>query len=206
MRVFNFKLKDFEEQFNAPEGFFDSDKAIMDNEIGNNLAPDWDYSKADIICTAILKGSEITVYLREEEDTNPFKDAIKEELDKKETYHAFNRSMEHGNFKGFMELDLNVNEIKPFKAKGWNKDAFFNQLMRDEVIPKISVTDVFFGDGSMCIAVWKKYLQTGNKQDLMDIVAHVINCVCKESVILKHKKHFEDNWNIDNNGFMLEHK
>mgnify|MGYP001828743485 CR=1 FL=1 len=206
MRIFNFKVSDFEKEYDAPEGLFQSEHAIVDNEIANNLAPDWDYTKADIICTGILQNAEMTIFLREEEDTAQFKEALKLNLNKDVTYHAFNRNMEFGNFVGFLDKELLVKEIKPFKAKGWNKEAFFEQLMRDEVIPKVKIYDPFLGDGGQCIVSWKIYLQSNDNEELMKVVMHNVNCLLKEAVILKHKDHFEKNWRIDNKGFMLERK
>jgi len=209
MKFFNYFVKDFEMEYNAPEGFFDNDVVIIDNEIQNDIAPDWDYETARISVVGMLYGKNILIFVAEAEDDIDFKTEIRYQLDKlkhSNRFFAFNNKMEMGNFKGFMNYELEIQEIKPFNAKGWNKDKFYNTLRERKVIPDIQIKDIFKGDGGLCVTKWQEYLKTKDEQHLMDIVSHNINCLLKESVIYKNRQYFWDNWEIDGNAFMLSEK
>ena len=205
----NYLVKDFETEYKTPEGFFQNDIVIIDNEIQNDISPNWDYETGKISVVGILLGTQIMMFVAENEDDIDFKTEVRYQLEKlkhSKMFYAFNNKMEMGNFKGYMAYDLEIQEIKPFNAKGWNKDRFYNTLKDRKVIPDIEIKDVFKGDAGLCVTKWQEYIKTKDEQHLMDIVSHNINCLLKESVIYKNRQYFLDNWDIDGNGFMLNEK
>lgn len=209
MRYFTYKLKDMEAMYHAPEGFFDNEAVIIDNELQNDIAPDWDYTKGKISVTGILHLDYIVIFVAEKETDDEFKMVVTDEIAKLgrvAPMFAFNRNMEQGNFKGDFGYEIPINEIKPFNAKGWNKDKFFQTLRKRKAIPDIEIKDIFKGDANRCIDNWNKYQRTGDFQQMMDIVSHNINCLLKESVIQKHKDWFWNNYDIDSKGFMVGEK
>lgn len=204
---FDYKVEDMEKQYNAPKGFFESEVCVVDNEIANNIAPDWDYTKAEVICTGFLHGNQIKVFVAESKDDMKFKKAVKDYLNRMKLNYelvAFNHNMEEGNFKGNMDYEIKIGEVKPFMAKGWNKDRFYNILLEKEVIPEVLIVDVFNGNAGLCIDYFKKWEETESRQFLMDIVSHNINCLLKESVIYKNISYFRENYEVKANGWLKE--
>lgn len=209
MKHFTYNVDELEKLYGVSQGFFSNDVIIIDNEIQNDISDDWNYTKARICVTGILYQDQIRIFVAEKENDEDFKMYVSDEiksLGQNAPIYAFNRNMEMGNFKGDFGIEIPIKEIKPFNAKGWNKDKFFETLRNRNVIPDIQIKDIFKGDAGLCIDRWEKYQRTGDFQNMMDIVSHNINCLLKESVIQKHKKFFHDNWNIDSNGFMLSEK
>lgn len=209
MKQFNYDLKPIEKEYGVPEGFFSNDNAIIDNEIMNDISDDWNYEKAKISVTGILYRDKITIYLAENEEDLDFKNELSSVLVKLNgdvEMFALNKFMEIGNFKGDLCLDIEIKEIKPFNAKGFNKDRFFEELKKAKVIPDIEIYDVFKGDSGLCVTRWKEYIETKDFDLVMNIVSHNINCLLKESVIQKNKQFFLDNWEVDEKNFMLRKK
>jgi len=204
-----YDLSIFEDMNNLDNGFFSNRNVIVDNEIMNDISDDWDYEKAKIAVTGTLHLDRITVFVATKENDEEFKEAVRTELialAKDNPLYSFNTKMEMGNFKGDLNLEIPINEIKPFNARGWNKNRFFETLRERNVIPDIDLKDIFGGNANLCIEHWQKYLEDGSQQHLMDIVSHNINCLLKESIIQKHKDFFVENWEIDKNRFMLREK
>lgn len=209
MREFTYNIDELENLHKAPSGFFFNDNIIIDNEISNDISPDWDYTKGKVIVVGYLFRDQIRILVAENDDDKEFAKAVVEEISDiggRALLYSFNRNMEIGNFKGCFDFEVPIKEIKPFNAKGWNKDRFYKELRERKVIPDIRIKDLFEGDASLCIQRWQKYQETGNFQNVMDIVSHNINCLLKESIIQKHKEYFHDNWDIDGRGFMLGEK
>ena len=205
MKHFTYNVDEFEKLYGMPQGFFSNDVVIVDNEIQNDISKDWNYLKGKICVVGILHLDQIRTFVAEKRNDEDFKMYVSDELKKfgqNAPIYAFNRFMEIGNFKGDFGIEIPIKEIKPFNARGWNKDKFFNELRNRKQIPDIQVKDIFKGDAGQCIIKWDEYMKTGDFQNLMDIVSHNINCLLKESVIQKHKKFFEDNWNINSQGFL----
>lgn len=209
MREFTYNVVEIEREYGVPIGTFSNDFIIIDNEIQNDISADWDYLKGKVNVVGILYLDLIKIFVAEEENDEEFKNAVRDEINRLGDFayiYAFNNKMEMGNFKGDMDFDVPIREIKPFNAKGWNKDKFYNELRKRNQIPDIKIIDVFNGNAGLCIPNWKKYLETGNFDYMMDIVSHNINCLLKESVILKNKHFFKMNWKVDKNNFMVGEK
>jgi len=207
MRLFEYKVKDLEHAHNVPEGFFYSEDCILDNEIRNDIAPEWDYTTAKIVVVGMLYHDAVKVFVAESDDDMDFKRAVLDELQNLKFTckpKAFNKHMEIGNYKGCFGYEIDIDEIKPFNAKGWNKERFFKVLKEQHVIPDIQIKDVFDGDASKCIENWKLYKETGKFQYLMDIVSHNLNCLMKETVINKHRVWFKKNYKINHKGWLIE--
>jgi len=205
----NYKIENFEIAYQAPQGLFHSPVAIVDNELGNDISADWDYEKGKVVVTGILFKDTINIYIKEREDDNDFVKTVSRKLlniGSETPIYAFNKAFEVGNFKGDFNLPIIIQEIKPFAAKGWNKDRFYQELINNKVIPDIKIKDILNGNGAKCIGRWQEYLRTGNFQNMMDIVSHNLSCLLKESVILKHFHYYKENWEIDSKGFMLKKK
>jgi len=197
MKHYNFSTAYFH-----PE-MFDNNDVIVDNEIANDISDDWNYEKGKIIVTGFLHKDRMDIFVAEQDRDSDFAKAIfKYILDhKKHKFWSFNRKMERGNFKGMWDLDIPIAEIKPFKAKGFNKDRFYKELLANNVIPDSNVVDVFDGDSSRCIEHWERFQDTGKIEFMQDVVKHNMNCLLKESVIQKHKDFFLKNYNINERGW-----
>ena len=189
------------------EKLFSNDNVIVDNEIANDISSDWDYEKGVPVVVGILHKDKIVIFIKENEDDILFNKEVVftlQQLAKKNKIYGFNYKFEQGNFKGQFGFDLDMAEIKPFRAKGWNKDRFFDELLAKEVIPDCGITDIFDGDASLCPVNWIKYQQTGQFEYMLNIVKHNMNCLLKESVILNHKDYFLENYKINEKGWLVE--
>ena len=180
---------------------------IVDNEICNDISPDWIYENGLPIVVGFLNYDMIKIFVAESDNDKEFEKTVCDYLNKYSSVSqlfAFNKFMEMGNFKGAFGYNLEINEIKPFNAKGWNKEKFFQTLIDKAVIPFVKIEDPFKGDSGLCIKSWGKYIITGNSKHLMDIVKHNINCLLKESIILKNRQYFLDNYKINSRGWLDE--
>jgi len=175
---------------------------IVDVEICNDINTGdgyWDYESSDIVTFGVLYGNKATIIQREINDNvNNFKKKIKEKMDSFPLCYSFNFRMERGALFGFLGKRYVVEEIKPFKGKGWSKDKFFSVI---EKIKKVEdkVFDPLGGDSSL---VKEKYFS----KNYNDIILHNLNCLIKEAYILKYKrdiiKKYKDNINDD--GWFVE--
>ena len=153
---------------------------IVDVEIGNDISPDWDYTKSDVITFGYIQVNNVTIIQREKTDKiEDFKKEIKKIMETLPTCYSFNFRMEKGSLDGFVGIKYFFEEIKPWKGKGWNKDAFFKEVQKitridDEIICP------FDGDGGK---VQDAY--TMEKYD--EIIAHNLTCLTKEAYIMKYK-------------------
>lgn len=191
------------------QDLFLNDNCIVDNEISNDISPDWDYTKGKPIVVGFLHKDKIDIFLAEKENDKDFQQAVDEFIQKKVDdgvdLYSFNRYMELGNYKGAWGIDnWQIKEIKPFKGRGWTKDKFFNELIARKQIPDVKVADVFGGDASLCIYYWEKYQDTGKIEFALKIVEHNINCLLKESVIQKNRDFFRNTFKIDEKGWVVE--
>ena len=198
--------------FNYSNTYFHKDlflneNCIVDNEIANDISSDWNYEKGIPILVGFLHKDRIDIFVAESENDTDFSEAVKNfmiEKAKVTKLYAFNNKMEIGNFKGHWGWKIPIKEIKPFKARAWNKDRFYNELIAKEVIPDCKVADVFSGDASLCITNWGLYLNSGKKEYLMEIVQHNINCLLKESVILNNHEFFLNSYKLNDRGWLEE--
>jgi len=203
------RLNKIEADLKAPEGFFNNNAVIVDNEIMNDISPDWDYKKARICAVGILHKETIRVYVATKEKDEAFRKTVMTELSilsKTAEIYAFNRKMEEGNFLGDFGFEIKIKEIKPFNAKGWNKDRFYRELMERKIIPEVKITDIFDGDGGKVINAWNKYISSGYQDYLDQIIEHNINCLLKESIILKNQDMIREHFVIDDKNFMIEER
>ena len=157
-----------------------SEHIIVDVEIGNNLAPNWDYKKADIVTLGILKENEIKIIQREKTDNiEEFKIVLIDILKDTEEFYAFNFKFEIGALSGFLGKEYSAKEIKPFSGKNFSKDRFFEELLKIKKIE--NETNDAFKDGSL---VQEKY-KDGKYEE---IINHNTNCLIKEAYIKKYTK------------------
>lgn len=209
MRNFTFQLSILEEHYGYESGFFQYAHTIVDNEISNDIAPDWDYEKGIPICVGFLHDDLAEIFVAESDDDTNFRIIVMDkilQLAEKGYLFSFNNNMEHGNFKGAFNLDIPIKEIKPFKSRGWNKERFFYELIDHKQIPGANIFDPLNGNSDKVIEEWREYLKDKDTQHLSKISFHNLNCLLKEVVILKHHPFFLSKWEIDQNGFMLREK
>ena len=181
-----------------------SEVPIVDIEISNDISTpegEWEYQKSDIICYATLYGNKITILLREKEDNiNSYKEKLKEHLDSLPTFYAFNYRMEKGGFLGFLGKSYFVEEIKPFKGRGWSKQKFYEELVKDKKINPQSVPkDPLEQDSG-------EVLPRYEKGDYESIINHNIVDVIKQYYIWKNKHYFLDKYKdkINSSGWYNE--
>jgi hypothetical protein len=190
------------------QDLFLNDNCIIDNEISNDISKNWKYEDGRPIVVGFLYQDQIDIFLAESEDDKDFEEAvrgyIKKKVDDGVDLYSFNRHMEIGNFKGTWDFDVEIKEIKPFKGRGWNKDRFWNELIARNQIPDVMVADVFDGDASLCISYWQRYIESEKIEYALKIVEHNVNCLLKESVILKQKEFFRKNFKLDERGWVIE--
>lgn len=208
MRIVQHSLLKFGSYYGVGNLFIpDNGITIVDNEISNDIRPDWIYENGLPIVVGFLDQQRVTIFVAETEHDKEFEKAVVDNLDRYASVSklfAFNRFMEMGNFKGAFGYNSDIHEIKPFNAKGWNKERFFKTLLDKAVIPMVDIEDPFKGDSGLCISSWGKYLTTGERKHLMDIVKHNINCLLKECVILKNRDYFINNYKINDRGWLDE--
>jgi len=183
-----------------------SDSVIVDNEIMNDISDDWDYYKGKICLTGMLYEDVIEIYIAESENDADFKIEVSSRLEElHETgmrIYALNNKFELGTFAGNLGCSCVIEEIRTFKGKGSSKDNMFSVLNKHGII-NAEVRDVLNGDSAKCVDLWKDYKKTGNFLSLLTIAVHNINCLVKESIILKNKQWFIDNVKTDMNGFAI---
>jgi hypothetical protein len=185
---------------------YNLDKAtfpIVDNEICNDISVpkgkgDWKYKEGDIICVSIFSENSIIVCLRTPEDSlAKYKQKVKSLLDKHSFLYAFNRNMEFGNFQGFLKKEYKIIEIKAFKGAGKNKDWFFEELIKNKLIPSDLIPSDPLKSGE---EILKKYAE----KDYESIIAHNVADVIKQHYILKFQKFFLENYRINSQGWIEE--
>lgn len=206
MRTISHPVDHYEKYLGVPEGLFKSKVAIVDNEIANDISDGWEYDKGIPVVTGILFENTLTIYMAETKDDKDFEKTLCKklyELSRITKLCAFNKFMEMGNFKGAFGQLVPMEEIKPFNAKGWNKDRFFSYLQEKQVIPdNFKIKDPFLGDARKCVFSWEEYIKTGDSHYLLDIAKHNINCLLKESVIFKYRQWFRKKFPVDKKGWL----
>lgn len=178
-----------------------SHKLIVDNEISNDISgggSNWDYTKADVICCGILLNDDIIIMFREKgDDLEEYKSTLRTYLQAYGQMWAFNRNMEFGNFKGFLGMEYDVQEIKAWAGKGWSKQKFFEELIHDNKIGTgIIIIDTLENDSKDCIECYSK----GEYEKIMQ---HNIADLIKQAILLEHKEYLLEKHKdkIDSNGF-----
>ena len=175
------------------------DEPIVDVEIGNELAPEWVYEKADIVTLGILTGNKVIILQREKkDDVNAFKTAIKDILKDMPHFYSFNVNMEKKGLSGFLGEDYDVNELKIWSGRGWNKNKFFEEISKIVRIED-EVNCPFDGDGSKC-------QQAYNDEKYEDVIGHNLTCLIKEAYIKKYKKELLEEYKgrINSDGWIKE--
>lgn len=202
---YTYGVDKLEEMYGLPDGFLESDSVIIDNELSKDIAPDWKYEEAEVCVVGFLFKKKIEILCAESSNDEDFKKSVRNKLDlfKNQKMFAFNKHMEIGNFSGYFGIDVKIEEIKPFKVKGWNKDYCFKELIDKNAIPKFNVIDPLNGKGILCFDRWEKFQKTKDEKHLKDIVMHNMNCLIKEKIILDNKKYYQDNYEIDSRGWLV---
>lgn len=206
MRIYRYATDVLEELYHVPSGLFYSEYAIVDNELQNDISKDWNYKKGVIACTGILYKNRISIYVAESANDEDFKREVSRDLDalsKFATLYAYNKNMEEGNFNGNLNIQLVINEIKPFRGKDTSKNKLFYVLIHKRLVPGFEIDDPVLGDGKLCPIFYQRYLQNHNDVYLKDIVKHNLSCLLKECLILKNRSFFRMNYEIDKYGFVL---
>jgi len=199
------ELKAFEVLYNTPEGFFDNGKVIIDVEITNDLSPDWIYQDGRPCSVGFLFKDNVTIYLAESEQDEEFKSAVKGHLlglDTSLSMYSFNSRFETGVIQGYFGVDVVISEIKPFFAKFWKRDKFFEELQKEKVIPKFEIVGSLDYEGYKCKEAWIDYL-SGNKDALNNLAINSLNSLLKESVLINNNKYFLENYNINSKGWLV---
>jgi len=207
MKIFYYNTNQIEGLYNLRNNFLKSPFIIIDNEIQNDISKDWVYENGKLSVVGFLFDNKIEIYVSETEDDKEFKIHLTKrlkDLSINNNLYSFNKYMEMGNFKGDLNIDIKINEIKPFNAKGWNKDRFFNELQEQNIIPRFKVYDPFESDAGLCVTFWEDYLKTKDTDKLKQIVIHNINCLIKESLILKHRSFFTENYEINERNWLVD--
>ena len=155
---------------------------IIDCEISNDVSTEsgtWEYEKGDIICCAIFYGNEVTIILREkEDDVDEYKKELKNLLDKFPTLYAFNYNFEKGAFKGFLGKSYFIEEIKAFKGRGWSKQKFYEELVKDKKISSQDIPkDPLEHDSG---EVLSKYAENDYESIINHNVADCLKPICSE--------------------------
>lgn len=205
MIIKDLELKAFEILYQVPKGFFDNEHLIVDFEITNDISDNWDYNKGNPCCAGFLQGNKIIMYLAEDEHDQDFIQAVQKCMkDNSEKVFALNNNFESAIFQSYFDIQyVEVHEIKPFKAKYWNKEKFYKELIKEEQIPQLLLEDPLDFDGKKVPVMWEKYKETGDKDYLEKIAGHNLNCLLKESLILKHNIFFKQNYNINKKGWLV---
>jgi len=170
--------KEFDVEFSSPV-------AVCDIEIGNNIKQDdgfWDYERAEIITLGILHGNHAIILQREKRDKlEDWKESLRKELENKPVMFALNTKMEKYSIKGFLGINRFFEEIQPIAGSGCSKDNFFNDLVKNKIVPNKSIPkDPFNGDSKLVI---NRYCEN----DYESIIKHNLSCLIKEYFIFMNK-------------------
>lgn len=205
MIIKDLELEAMEILYQVPKGFFDSEHVIVDFEITNDLKPDWIYAKGKPCHVGFLYKNKIIMYLAESEDDQDYIKKVQEYMKNNEAkVFAFNHDFESAILKNFFDIQyVDVHEISPFKGKFWNKEKFYQELIKEGQIEKLKLEDPLDFDGGKCPEMWEQYIATKNKEFLEKIAGHNLNCLLKESLILKHHTFFTENYNINKKGWLV---
>ena len=173
---------------------FISPIVICDIEISNEIKDkegNWNYENSDIVTLGILYGNKITIYQREKKDKlGNWKQAIHEKLKTMPVMFSLNTKMEKYSLKGFLGLNLFIEEIQFAKGRGCSKDNMFNDLIKNKIINKKDIPiDPFKGDSKLVIESYEK-------EDYSSIIAHNKSCLIKEYFIFINRFWFLKKYEI----------
>lgn len=177
------------------------DMPIVDIET-TNITTSWrgeDYRKADICCVGIIVDNQIIQIHREPRlnDITQFKRETVSHMMRYPRVYSFNSDFEYHGLGGYFGVDcVSVEEIKPFKGKGWSKDKFFQELLDEGIIKAQMPRDPFGGDSSLVCRCW----ENGDVQSILD---HNVVCLLKEHYILENRDRLHDKYShrIDADGW-----
>jgi len=177
------------------------DRPIVDIETVNTPTS-WredDYRKADICCVGIIVNNHIVQIHREPRvnDVTQFKKETVSHMKRYPRVYSFNRDFEYHGLGGYLGIDcVLVEEIKPFKGRGWGKDKFFQELLNDDMIEAPMPKDPFGGDSSLVCRSWAD-------GDIQSILDHNVVCLLKEHYILENRDRLYKKYShkIDANGW-----
>jgi hypothetical protein len=132
-----------------------------------------------------MAGDQITQIHREPNSTDisQYKARAVPYLNRHRTMYAFNREFEYFGLRAYLKLNsLRIEEIEPFKGRGWTKDRFFEELVGDRQVTEKMPPDPFHGKGALVMPNWAK----GNIENILN---HNVVCLLKEHYILSHREY-----------------
>ena len=162
------------------------DRPIVDIEITNSIITSSgcrEYERTDICCLGIIVDDQIIQVHREPniDDVAEFKREAISHIGRHRSLHAFNWEFEYYGLKSYLGIDSHsVEEIEPFKGKGWTKDKFFSELAGDCIVKARMPVDPFHGDSKLVFPSWVN-------GDIKSILDHNLVCLLKEHYILHYR-------------------
>lgn len=158
-----------------------------------------EYERIDISCIGILVDDQI-IQIHREPDINDISEFKREAISlivPHETIYAFNKDFEYHGLRNYLGINSHsVEEIKPFKGRGWTKDKFFNELVGDGIVEIRMPVDPFHGDSTLAVDSWAN-------GDIESILDHNVVCLLKEYYILENRDYLYGKYchRIDANGW-----
>jgi len=119
-------------------------------------------------------------------------------------FYSFNKDMESLGILHYFGIGIQVNELQPFKGKGWSKDKFFNQLYErtkaGEQILCTEFLDSMTRDDTPSLAIPLMFKE--KKHNI--VLDHNINCLLKELAIYDNTALLQKGHKVDSKGWLLE--
>jgi len=173
---------------------------IVDNEISNDISFNWDYLKGIPHCIGIFYKDEIIqlIFTKDESEEDFKRQALKILETLPQPLLAFNLNMEVGNFLGYFGKRFNIEEIKPFNGRGSSKDACFEHLSKNDMIPK-EVSDILHSN----VIDGREMEKAFQDNEYDKISEHNHNCLIKEFCIMQNKDWFLKNFKISSSGWLI---
>lgn len=191
------------------------DYVILDVEIGNEIpkGKGWDNKLGQITCLGaifIRNGaiSHITQLFKFREN-NHFASEVIELLRSMErlgiSMFALNSQFEIDTLEVLTGEKFEVMDLRHnMKGHLSSKESLYNLLLDNNLVPRVS--DIYEGNGALCISDYKEYLLEGDFSKVQRILQHNQNCLIKEFLIknnidwiLKHTK-------VDSKGWILSYE
>jgi len=161
-------------------------QAIIDIEITKTIRTQTgsiEYEKFDICCVGIIVDDKIIQIYREPgiDDTAQFKREAISHIGSRPSVHAFNKDFEYYGLRSCLGVDsVCVDEIRPFKGRGWTKDRFFEELVTDGIVKTRMPVDPFHGNSTLVFNSWVN-------GDIESILSNNVVCLLKEHYILENR-------------------
>jgi len=170
---------------------------VVDVETRNDLGKlDWDYSRAELSMCGFLLGKEITIFCKEDNETDiVLFESITEYFNRYKNcdFYAFNKNMENGS------LRVNfIQEIQPYHGKGCNLKMFYDELRKAKLCPE--VLDVLEGRSFKCIEYWN----SGDKKKRDIVVKHNIADLKREAFVHVNRQFLKEGKDIDERNWLRQ--